>query len=223
MNRKYIEIVSFKGGAGKSFVAYFLSKELSKYKSTLVIDRGFVPTISYLYGVNADFANYLMKFVSEPYFTTKGNLTVVNFMCSNNLASLNVKDLEDVYSKFLDHEIVIVDNPNLPDMCYNLHREASKVLNQNENVNVVAVATPPEFLIEKTKKDLVEAKKLMKINPIAVVINKDLKRPVDSMGIENLAPLFRIPFDMNYMTKPWNKMETPKPIVQLSKLIMELN
>lgn len=49
-----IDIASVKGGVGKSFIAYFLTRELAKSRRILLIDKDLTSTISRVYNIKGN-------------------------------------------------------------------------------------------------------------------------------------------------------------------------
>ncbi|MEM3350957.1 MAG: P-loop NTPase, partial [Saccharolobus sp.] len=61
---KRIDVVSVKGGVGKSFIAFFIAKTLSEDHTVLLFDKDLSSTISRMYNIK----NCLLSFLIEESF-----------------------------------------------------------------------------------------------------------------------------------------------------------
>ncbi|MCY0859770.1 MAG: hypothetical protein OWQ54_05005 [Sulfolobaceae archaeon] len=226
MERKYIEIFGLKGGSGKSFVTYFLSRELSRYKKILIVDRGYSPTIAKLYGIDNNLTSYLLGKSDKPFTKSDGNITILNVSCNDEFNKLENKKVVEAYSNVIKndgYDIVLVDNPNFKDYCYDKHREVWKTFVDEDTIKAIAVTSPPLFVIKATKDALKNAMKLFSMRFIAIVINKDTPQPIASEGLEDIAPVFRVSFNKEFMFSSWKILQTPNEIVKLAKFVIENN
>ncbi len=224
VERKYIEIFGLKGGSGKSFVTYFLSKELSRYKKVLIVDRGYSPTISKLYGIENNLTSYLLGKSDKPFTKSDGNITVLNVSCNDEFNKLENKKVVKAYSTVVEndsYDFIIVDNPNFKDFCYDKHREVWNTFLDEDITKAIAVTSPPLFVIKATKDSLKNAMKMFNMRFIAIVINKDTPEPISSEGLEDIAPVYRVPFNKEFMFSSWKIIQTPNEIVKLAKHVIE--
>ena len=132
-----INIVSLKGGVGKSLIAFKLATKLSLNKKVVLVDRSLSKTISSFLGIKDEFKK-------GNYWKDLDGLRVIRFDYP-----ANEQDIVDEYKKLLTYDIMIVDNPPLPsDNFFDLDLTSWVKASNSYTFHSVIVLTPPAELID---------------------------------------------------------------------------
>lgn len=221
----FFDVMGINGGVGKSFITYFIARETAHDKKVLLIDRDYSSTISRLYGIDNTLPSYLLEESKEPYFIRHGNLTIVNLSCNRKFYKVeNNKIAEEFYDKFADSEVVLVDNPSFPDMCFDKYLKLHKRFHGiNSKLNMIFVTT--QNMVSKNF-ELIR-KRLDIFNPVLGVINKVIEKhfiepKLDVSEIEKIMPIVKIPFRKEYLITSWKELKTPEEIYTIIKILIEI-
>ncbi|BFH72822.1 ParA family protein [Sulfurisphaera javensis] len=207
MNR--INIISLKGGVGKSLIAFQLAKKLSINRKVALIDRSFSKTISNFFGIKDEFP-------SGVYWKDVGGIRIVDLSCSTSFMSLEREKIVEEYRKYKDFDIIIVDNPPLPsDQCFEMDL-TSWILATNEYVyKAIPILAPPDEIIDYTMRimlpindflsDLLKKNFNIKtssrlFNPLAIIVNQ--VKSGYQINYDNIRKYFR---DTFIFTIPFKK------------------
>jgi hypothetical protein len=222
-----LAIVSPKGGVGKSTIAYYLSKELSKRYRVILVDRDLTATISSIFGIKIGILNYLTDNVQGSFVHEEGNLKVISMARYQPTEVPNMDNFYPIYKTLLDGaDILITDNPpggisELEIMEYKAYYKARGEVHSY----FVAVSTPG-LVLERTLNFLGESAKILKhmvpelsfVKTIALVINMSKESLQGLSGINVIA----IPFYRDLLYKGFQNCDPPKETHQLVKVIEPL-
>jgi len=236
-----IDIASVKGGVGKSFIAYFLSKTLAASHKILLIDKDLTSTLSRVYNIKGNLLSYLTVGQSSlAYFKeVDSGLTVVNVGCSRKIKNVEPKKIADIYSDFSDHDLMIVDNPSIPsDVCLDTELQAYYTyLNEKRlDYNLILILPPNQLLLDESLafmqlfKDYIKnelsislGNDLVNFDVISSVINMyNPRERIDISKIKDLtSKIVKIPFKKEAIYTPFNQLNTPMEISELAKYVLE--
>ncbi|MEM3767733.1 MAG: ParA family protein [Metallosphaera sp.] len=105
-------VMSLKGGVGKSTLAYYLAKELSKRYNVLLVDRDYNNTIGKIYGLETGLLNVLGDGVEGKFYDNIGKLRVLSLVSFSPSSLPSLGDFARAYSNFLEGvDVIITDNP----------------------------------------------------------------------------------------------------------------
>lgn len=135
-------VFGFKGGVGKSVLAYYLAKELAKNYKVLLIDRDTTNTIGKLFDLEVGLINYLEgeegKFITE-----RGNLRVLSLVSFYPSKLPSVEKFASLYSNVLkDIDVIVTDNPPGLDDITNLEYQGYYLTMNEVHCNAIVVTTP---------------------------------------------------------------------------------
>ncbi|QPG49717.1 ParA family protein [Saccharolobus solfataricus] len=236
-----IDIASVKGGVGKSFIAYFLTRELAKSRRILLIDKDLTSTISRVYNIKGNLLSYLVGgILPSMYFREVENgLTVVNVGCSRKIKNVEPRKIAEIYSGFSDYDLMIVDNPSIPsDVCLDTELQAYYTfLNEKRlDYNLIVVLPSNQFLLDESlafmqlfadyiKNELSTSLGNDSVNfdIVSSVINMyNPREKIDITKVENLTNrIVKIPFKKEAIYTPLNQLNMPKEINELAKYVLE--
>ncbi|BDB98802.1 hypothetical protein SACC_18190 [Saccharolobus caldissimus] len=235
---KRIDIVSVKGGVGKSFIAYFLTKKLSENYNVLLLDKDLTSTISKVYNIRGNLVSFLSgNSFSSDYSKNFGNLTIINLGCSERIKRVEATKLAEVYSNFSDHDFFIVDNPSIPsDICLDKELEAYYTyLNEKRiNYNLITVLPSNQVLLDESVAFLKIFEEYIKelglllgydstdVNFLSSIINmynSRLKINIDKVYYLT-DKIIKIPFIKEAIYTPLSSLPMPKEINQLIEYIL---
>ena len=235
---KRIDIVSVKGGVGKSFIAFFIAKTLSEDHTVLLFDKDLSSTISRMYNIKNCLLSFLIEESFSDYFRKINNLTVLNLGCNKKINSIDSAKIAEVYNYFNDYEFMIVDNPPIPsDMCLDKELEAYYAYLNGKKIthNLIPVLPPNQILLDesvaflKLFKQYIKDFALMhgneaKINIIATIIN--MYNPLVKLDLTEARSLtdkiIKIPFIKEAVYTPFNSLPKPKEIDQLLEYVLQV-
>lgn len=147
-----INIIGFKGGSGKSTIAYYLAQQLSSHYSTALVDKTYSGTISRIFNINNNIFSFL-RGKSELFYLIKGNLNIINmsFSGENNISNIDFDAFKYLYNKLLkDTDIVIVDHSSLPhDFATEIELKAFMENFRHFTYNTILVLSGDEFPIKR--------------------------------------------------------------------------
>ncbi|WP_338603363.1 ParA family protein [Sulfolobus tengchongensis] len=234
-----LDIVSVKGGVGKSFIAYFLSKALSTNHKILLVDKDLTSTLSKIYNIKGNLLSFLLgNSFSSNYFKYVDNLTVINLGCSRKIRIVEPEKLAEAYSNFTDYDLMIVDNPPIPsDVCLDNELEAYYIyLNEKKiDYNAILVLPPNQILLEESiafmrifeeymKNELTATLgcDLIRFNILSSVINMyNPRQEIDISKIVDLTDkIIKIPFKKEAIYTSLNELPMPKEINQLAEYVL---
>ncbi|QGA53611.1 ParA family protein [Sulfolobus sp. E5-1-F] len=236
-----IDIVSVKGGVGKSFIAYFLTKLLATNLRTLLIDKDLTSTISRVYNIRGNLLSYLTMDQSYPsYFKeVDSKLTVVNLGCSRKIKNVEPRKIAEIYNGFSDYDLMIVDNPPIPsDVCLDTELQAyyTYLREKRLNYNMILILPPNQILLDESLA-FIELFKDYVNNELSILLGTDLvnfdvissvinmynpRERIDISKVENLTDkIVKIPFKKEAIYTPLNQLSMPKEIEELAKYVLE--
>ncbi|AOL16974.1 ATPase [Sulfolobus sp. A20] len=244
-----INVLGFKGGSGKSMIAYYLAKELSQYYAVTLVDKTFSGTISKIYNLNNSIFSFL-RGKNESFYTTKGNLNVINmsFSTDTNLEEVDLNGFKYLYKKLLDDsDIVIVDHSSLPhDFAIEIELKAFIESFKAYTYNVILILSSDELSIKRylnytsLLNDFIkhEVEDLLHLNLPenarflriwAIVLNKVIKEQENSINellkgdeILQKPAKFIVPFYPLFIQKHFKDIEQPKEISQLVEYVKSI-
>ncbi|QXJ28391.1 hypothetical protein J5U23_01260 [Saccharolobus shibatae B12] len=236
-----IDIASVKGGVGKSFIAYFLTKALATSRKILLVDKDLTSTISRVYNIKGNLLSYLTVGQSSfMYFKEVDNgLTVINIGCSRKIKNIEPTKIADIYSGFSDYDLMIVDNPSIPsDVCLDTELQAYYTyLNEKRlDYNLILILPPNQFLVDESLafmelfKDYIKnelsislGNDLVNFDVISSVINMyNPRERIDISKVQNLTnKIVKIPFKKEAIYTPLDQLNMPKEIIELAKYVLE--
>ncbi|QGA53484.1 ParA family protein [Sulfolobus sp. E5-1-F] len=243
-----INVVGFKGGSGKSTIAYYMARQLTEYYNVALVDKTFSGTISRIYNINNNIFSFL-KGRNEVFYINRNNLSVINmsFLSEDDLNGLDFNAFKYLYGKLIkDSDIVIVDHSSIPhDFATEIELKAFMENFRNFAYNTVLVLSGDEIpikrylnytvLLNEFVKNYAEnvlgislpsSVKFLKI--IAVIINKILKGQESRLeefikGDEILqrSARFVIPFYISLTQRHFKDIEPPKEINDIIRYILD--
>ena len=165
-----INIVSLKGGVGKSLVAFKLASKLSLTNKVALIDRSLSKTISSFLGIKD-------RFGKGNYWKDIDGLRVVRFDYPADKSQI-----VEEYKKLMSYDVIIVDNPPLLSAHFFEFDLTSWIEASNSyTYHSIVVLTPPDEVIEYTLKILLPINEFLK-----EIVKRNFPFSVDS------AQLFRL-------------------------------
>ncbi|AOL17163.1 ATPase [Sulfolobus sp. A20] len=236
---KRIDIVSVKGGVGKSFIAYFLTRSLSESKKVLLLDKDLTSTISKIYHIRGSLLSYLTSNSSQEYYKTLGNLTVLNFGCNHNVKSVEPTKIAEIYNVFDENDIIIVDNPPVvSDFCFEKEMESYYIHNsitKKTDYNFITVLPSHQILLDESvaflkiflENYLVEFSASHEINDIKTNVLSAVVNMYDRRSKINLSKVYyltdkivKLPFIEEAIFSTFDRVKKPKEIDQLTSYIL---
>ena len=166
-----INILSLKGGVGKSLIAFKLATKLSLNNKVVLVDRSLSKSISSFLGIQD-------KFGSGNYWKDLEGLRVVRFDYPADQSQI----IEE-YKKLMMYDIMIVDNPPLPsDEFFDLDLTSWIKASNSYTYHSIIVLTPPDELIDQTLRVMLPIsdflKEIIERNFTIAMTNIQLFRPI---------------------------------------------
>jgi cellulose biosynthesis protein BcsQ len=208
-----LSIVSAKGGVGKSTLSYYLGKEFSESRRVLIVSIDGSRTLNEVFNVNGSLLD------GSDFYYEKGNLSFISF--SNTWKDVNIEDIEEIYSNYLDTDIIIVDNPVHLSKDVILEYTVFSRICKSKNY-ILGISSPQSFVISVTKNFLKEYSTELSanFNEIGIVINFFRGDKIDEYTA--YGRIFTLPFIKELLYKGFWNIETPKEFKSLSKLILNI-
>lgn len=166
----HLSIVGFKGGSGKSLIAFFLAKELSQRSRVLLIDKTFSGTVSSIFGIKESVFSSQSK-----YEKMLGNLTVLNATYP-----FNKSRLMEVYKNYIPaNDIIIVDNPAFPADPHMLDEmDAYYAISKQFQYNILLIVSQGELSVSPNLDYLINLENHLKdliSNSLGIVMPESFK------------------------------------------------
>ncbi|MEM0131343.1 MAG: hypothetical protein QXS44_04750, partial [Saccharolobus sp.] len=244
-----LNIMGFKGGSGKSTIAYYLALYLSDHYNVALVDKTYSGTISKIFNINNDIFSFL-KGKNQPFYMIKGNLRVINmsFPIDHSIENINFDSFKYLYSKVFENtDITIVDTSSLPhDFVTELELKAFMESFRNFTLNSILVLSNDELPLKKYLNYTALLNELAKhyaedilgfvlpkdtefIRIWAIVINKVLKDQETKisalLGNDEILikpARFIIPFYPSLIRRHFKDVNPPDEILKLATYINDL-
>jgi len=222
-----INIVSLKGGVGKSLIAFQLATKLSFSKKVVLVDRSLSKTISSFLGIKDEFKK-------GNYWKDLDSLRVIRFDYP-----ANELDIVDEYKKLMEYDVMIVDNPPLlSDNFFDLDLTAWTKASNSYTYYSIIVLTPPDELIDYSLKIMLSINDFLEelisksfalpmdnvqlFRPISIVINEvEEEYKIDYEKIRKYFKepiIIKIPFKKELLLKPLSgELKEIDPLVEYIK------
>jgi len=166
-----INILSLKGGVGKSLIAFKLATKLSLNNTVVLVDRSLSKSISSFLGIRDEFRK-------GNYWKDLDGLRAVRFDYPADESQI----IEE-YKKLMMYDIMIVDNPPLPsDEFFDLDLTSWIRVSNSYTLYSLILLTPPDELIDQTLRVMLPIndflKEIIERNLSLTMANVQLFRPI---------------------------------------------
>ena len=166
-----VNIVSLKGGVGKSLVAFKLASKLSLTKKVVLVDRSLSKSISSFLGIKDEFGK-------GNYWKDINGLRVVRFDYPADETQIIGE-----YKKSMMYDVMIVENPPLlSDNFFELDLTSWIKASNSYTYYSIILLTPPDELIDYTLKVMLPIndflKEIIEKNFTMAITNIQLFRPI---------------------------------------------
>jgi len=192
-----INIVSIKGGVGKSLIAFKLAVKLSRSnKKVVLVDRSLSKSISSISGIRDEIRK-------GNYWKDLDGLRAVRFDYPADESQI----IEE-YKNLMTYDVMIVDNPSLPsDEFFDLDLTSWVKASNSYTYNSIVILTPPGELMDQTLKMMLSMndylKEIIKGNLSSTMTTVQLFRPL-GIVINEVKNEYQIDYDKirRYLGKP---------------------
>jgi len=182
-----INILSLKGGVGKSLIAFKLAVKLSRSYKVVLVDRSLSKSISSFLGIREEFRK-------GEYWKDLGNLRVLRFDYPADESQI----IEE-YKNLMTYDVMIVDNPSLPsDEFFNLDLTSWVKASNSYTYDSIVILTPPGELMDQTLKVMLSMsdylKEIIEGNLSSTMTTVQLFRPI-GIVINEVKSEYQIDYD----------------------------